>query len=243
MHASDIQSASIPTLPPDCGFEDRMDILDKILSVRKSRKVTTAVLHRFLLALQLFGTIGKASQYAKISEDRIYALKRQNTLFKEQVDKALDIYRNDLQDGIRTAIAKRAIDGIDEPVFQGGKLVGYVKKYSDSLLAQMAKANLPEYQERIKVETETTTNFELPPAIRDFLSALAHRIEPQQTSLLSERVPLIDATPATDAMDANTATDVQSATAIVVEKKKRPRFKPLAKRRNRAPKKAVPVAD
>ena len=39
---------------------------------------------------------------------------------------------------------RRAMEGVDKPVYQGGRLVGYQKDYSDSLLALMLKAGNPD---------------------------------------------------------------------------------------------------
>lgn len=44
---------------------------------------------------------------------------------------------------------KRAMEGWDEPVYQGGELVGYKRKYSDILLITRLKALAPDkYRER-----------------------------------------------------------------------------------------------
>lgn len=46
---------------------------------------------------------------------------------------------------------RRAIYGVDEPVYQGGKFVGYVRRYSDMLLVTLLKGNMPEkYRENWK---------------------------------------------------------------------------------------------
>lgn len=57
-------------------------------------------------------------------------------------------------ENIRAEIKRRAIDGVDEPVFHLGEVVGHIRKYSDRLLGAMAKANLPEYREQQRVEHE-----------------------------------------------------------------------------------------
>jgi hypothetical protein len=51
---------------------------------------------------------------------------------------------------------RRARDGVLEPVYQKGELVGHVRKYSDVLAIVLAKAHAPEKyaeQHRHKVET------------------------------------------------------------------------------------------
>jgi hypothetical protein len=54
-------------------------------------------------------------------------------------------------DVIRNELARRAIEGVDEPVFWQGQQVGTVRRYSDRLLALMAKAHLDEYGDRIEI--------------------------------------------------------------------------------------------
>ena len=47
---------------------------------------------------------------------------------------------------------RRAHDGVDKPVYQGGKLAGYVKEYSDTLMIFMLKGLLPDiHRERYDV--------------------------------------------------------------------------------------------
>lgn len=52
---------------------------------------------------------------------------------------------------IRQEIQRRAIDGVDEPVYQGGEQVGVIRRYSDRLLLALAKAQLPEYRDRVEL--------------------------------------------------------------------------------------------
>jgi hypothetical protein len=67
--------------------------------------------------------------------------------FREQIAEA----RGRGAETIRDEIRRRAIEGVDEPVFHQGDVVGHVRKYSDRLLGMMAKAHLPEYRERVEV--------------------------------------------------------------------------------------------
>jgi len=48
---------------------------------------------------------------------------------------------------------RRAVDGVQEPVFYQGQICGYVMKYSDALLIKLLQANLPE---KFKDRVETT---------------------------------------------------------------------------------------
>lgn len=55
-------------------------------------------------------------------------------------------------DAVRREIDRRAIEGVDEPVFHNGVVVGHVRRYSDRLLALRAKATLPEYRDTTTIE-------------------------------------------------------------------------------------------
>lgn len=44
---------------------------------------------------------------------------------------------------------RRAVEGVEEPVYQGGKLVGHINRYSDTLLIFLLKAARPDrYREK-----------------------------------------------------------------------------------------------
>jgi hypothetical protein len=47
---------------------------------------------------------------------------------------------------------RRAVEGVEEPVYQGGKQVGVIRKYSDALLMFLLKAARPEkYRENYSI--------------------------------------------------------------------------------------------
>ena len=49
---------------------------------------------------------------------------------------------------------ERAAHGVEEPVFYKGECVGFIKKYSDNLLIQLLKGEMPEkFRERSEVQT------------------------------------------------------------------------------------------
>lgn len=48
---------------------------------------------------------------------------------------------------------RRAMDGVDEPVYHKGEVVGHVRKYSDTLLIFLLKAHRPhKYRDNYKIE-------------------------------------------------------------------------------------------
>lgn len=53
-------------------------------------------------------------------------------------------------DRMEAEIVRRAYEGVTEPVYQGGKLVGTKRQLSDTLLIFWAKANLRKYREHVE---------------------------------------------------------------------------------------------
>lgn len=49
-------------------------------------------------------------------------------------------------------LMRRGVHGVDEPVYQGGKLVGTVRRYSDSLLQFLVKAHDARYKDRQSID-------------------------------------------------------------------------------------------
>ena len=70
------------------------------------------------------------------------------------------------------AARQRAIDGWDEPVFQGGKLVGQRRRYSDALLRLVIQRDAASPGKPMKVVTEEQTNRSI---LRKLAAIAAHR--------------------------------------------------------------------
>jgi Bacteriophage Sf6, terminase small subunit-like len=67
-----------------------------------------------------------------------------------------------LADSLEEEAIRRARDGIERPVFQGGLEVGRVTEYSDQLLMFLLKGMRPEkYRDRVAVINETSVEQEI----------------------------------------------------------------------------------
>jgi len=97
---------------------------------------------RFLDSFRAIGTISKAAVAAGVSRKTVYNWLKNSEDFRSRFEDA----EEDVRDAVREEIHRRAIEGVDEPVYQRGMLVGHVRKYSDALLIKMAQARLPEYR-------------------------------------------------------------------------------------------------
>jgi hypothetical protein len=102
----------------------------------------------FLKALAGSGVVTTACRKAKIGRTTAYKVRDEDTDFAAAWDDALD----QAADVMEEEAHRRAVEGVLKPVFQGGKKVGSVREYSDTLLIFQLKAARPEkYRERTDV--------------------------------------------------------------------------------------------
>ena len=97
---------------------------------------------RFLEAFRAIGVISRAAIAAGVSRKTVYNWLKNDPDFRE----TFEDMEEDVRDAIREELHRRAIEGVDEPVFQRGVLVGHIRKYPDQILLKMAAARLPEYR-------------------------------------------------------------------------------------------------
>lgn len=86
------------------------------------------------------GIVKAAAQAAGINRTTVYGWLESDPVFKA----AYQIAEQDGVDELEMAALTRAVDGVEEPVYQRGECVGYVTKYSDSLLMRLLEARNPE---------------------------------------------------------------------------------------------------
>ncbi|HHN74656.1 MAG TPA: hypothetical protein ENK10_05440 [Acidobacteria bacterium] len=116
---------------------------------------------RLILDLVAEGhSVAAAARAAGIAPSTVYAWRRTDEAFAAALEGA-EALRADLIEG---EAIRRAVHGWDEPVYHRGELVGYVRRYSDSLLDRLLRGYLPErYRDRASVEQHVTGD--LPPTI------------------------------------------------------------------------------
>lgn len=108
---------------------------------------TAADQDRFIEFLEETANVTEACRRAKISRTMAYRW-RQDPEFDARWEAAVDRGTDALED----EAVRRAHDGYEKPVYQGGRQVGTVREYSDTLLMFMLKARRPE---RFKDRSET----------------------------------------------------------------------------------------
>jgi hypothetical protein len=102
----------------------------------------------FLADYAKHGNVGHACDMARIHRSTIYRWLEHDEEFLMLHHQA----REDYCDSLRHEIYRRAHTGVLKPVYQGGKKVGQVREYSDTLLIFESKARMPEYREKVQLE-------------------------------------------------------------------------------------------
>jgi hypothetical protein len=110
-------------------------------------EVPVARVRAWLAGFVLTGSLMRASELAGVDRRTAYNWRADTS--DQAFQKAFAAAKVLAGDLIENEIIRRAIVGVDEPVFQQGRLVGFVRRYSDKLLELAAKATMPErYRER-----------------------------------------------------------------------------------------------
>lgn len=85
---------------------------------------------QFLTALSECGSVTLACEIAGIARNSAYLWKRDDESFRKSWESAVE-FAGDL---LESEAFRRAHDGYDKPIYQGGQLVGTVREYSDTLM-------------------------------------------------------------------------------------------------------------
>jgi hypothetical protein len=109
--------------------------------------ITDAHQAAFIKALAQLGIVTAAAKAAGVCRMTVYRW-REDPEFAKAWDDALE----QAADQDRSRGHRRAVDGVEEPIYQGGQLVGSRIVYSDSLLGKLLGANRPQkFRERYDV--------------------------------------------------------------------------------------------
>ena len=89
--------------------------------------------------LRRTANVSAACRAAGVPRGRAYALRRADDGFRREWRQALEEALDDLEAELR----RRAMDGVDKPVFYAGKECGSVRTYSDTLGMFILKSRRP----------------------------------------------------------------------------------------------------
>lgn len=115
---------------------------------RRRRSLTRAAREAFLEALAAGWSVTHAAGRAGVYRRRFYEARDADPAFAEAWQDAWQQGTDVLVDEVRL----RAFEGVDEPVFQKGELVGEVRRFSDTLLMFYVKQRDPSFRENHRVE-------------------------------------------------------------------------------------------
>jgi hypothetical protein len=103
----------------------------------------------FLAALAECGILSQAAEAAGVDRATVWRRRQDDAEFAKACDEAIDMAADKLEGEAR----RRALEGVEEPVYQGGQLIGTKTVYSDSLLALLLKGR----RKRVFAERVETT--------------------------------------------------------------------------------------
>ena len=107
----------------------------------RKTKFTKHIRTRFLRVLAETGVYKEACIACGVTWEGDSKYAKAHPEFAEQVAMAKEEYNEFV---LEAELKRRAVEGVDEPIYQQGQLVGYKKVYSDSLLKTKLAAAMPE---------------------------------------------------------------------------------------------------
>lgn len=143
---------------------------------RKAAPKKTPVWQKaFLAALAETGIVTRAAEAAGVETSTVYSLREVDEAFAD----AWRIARESAADRMEAEALRRAVDGVDEPVFGSGGVgvgsvkVGSIRRYSDTLLIFLLKGIRPDkYRERRELSGKVDGSLEVK-NIADLVAAVA----------------------------------------------------------------------
>lgn len=110
---------------------------------------------RYLAGRQRYGTLVKACRYARVSPHTVYAWRDENQANGYIAAEFLRLEKqahSEYCDLLEAEAHRRGVQGVREPVYYQGKVVGHIRRYSDTLLLAKLNANMPEKYGRNRTE-------------------------------------------------------------------------------------------
>jgi hypothetical protein len=115
----------------------------------KDKRSTKKRKKEFLLQLEATASITRACKLSKVPRRTVYDWIEADADFEIALERSKKIAVDALED----EAVRRGYEGTVRPVFQGGKEVGKIREYSDSLLMMLMKGGMPDkYKERFAGE-------------------------------------------------------------------------------------------
>jgi hypothetical protein len=102
-----------------------------------SRSITAAQVDKFFDVFAATANVSRAAKAAKLHRSWVYEQREKDEAFATRWKEAEEIACDALEEEAR----RRALKGTLKPIYQGGKRVGQVREFSDTLMVILLKAH------------------------------------------------------------------------------------------------------
>lgn len=109
-----------------------------------SQPLTPGLVQQFCAVLAQTGIVMRAIEAVGINRTIAYQWRKDDPGFCALWDAALEVGVTALEDEVK----RRAFEGTEKPVYQGGVEVGRIREYSDSLAMFILKGRIPAYRDK-----------------------------------------------------------------------------------------------
>lgn len=168
-------------------LRNKRAVIDAILNRQEARDVLrnlTPNARAFLAAFSRSGNVTAAAEEAGVTRQSHYDWMAADDVEADYdgadpasepgpYRRAFEAARDEAADRLEMEARRRAEEGWQEPVYQGGILVGTKRKYSDRLLLALLEAHHPQFGKKLKV----THDGDLTMTLRDAREALKQKVE------------------------------------------------------------------
>lgn len=107
-----------------------------------------------LAALAETGVLSAACVVAGVNRATVFRWKKDDEEFAAAYADALE----QAADKIESEARRRAVEGFDEPVYYKGELVGTIKRYSDTLLVNLLRADREKFRNQGTVQVNANVD-------------------------------------------------------------------------------------
>lgn len=117
-------------------------------AARYQKRERAALEAGFLNALLRGRTVKAAAEEMGVDRTLLYHWRKADESFARRWNLAQQTASTIPNDPLEAEAERRAVHGIEKPVYRGGSLVGHTREYSDTMLMFLLKARYPEKYDR-----------------------------------------------------------------------------------------------
>ena len=118
-----------------------------------TRKQAAKAKELFLDIFRVTGNVSQAAKAAGIHRSSVYEWQESD----EKFSAAYNVAAIESNEALEAEAHRRGVIGVKQPVYQGGQMVGYIRKYSDTLLLKLLAARMPDkYADRQKQKIDVS---------------------------------------------------------------------------------------